>query len=381
MRLTFVQRSRARLAATLLIAAGAGLGGGCRKPEPIVSSVPRPLKTIVIGAEMTLPPHSYPGKVLAGRRVSLAFEVSGKLQELGVKEGDRVAAGAIIARLDPRDFQNALDAAQAELDRARANFERMEEAAKINAVSQQDLSNAKASMDVAQAQYETRRKALDDTELAAPFEGVIATRYVEGFENVVAKQQIVSLQNFGDIEIEVYVPEARLAGVDPTRFQQRDVGAIVAVFDALPQLEFPLSVKEFSTDADPATQMFRAVLTMPAPEEYLILPGMTVTVRVVRRAPAGAAEAGAGFLVPFDAVPADEVTGKHFVWIVQRQAEGSDLATVTRRFVEVGEPVEESLLVRSGLATGDVIAVAGVHVLIEGQVVKPFVEEAGQAAL
>ena len=380
MRPTFLQRVTGRFAAAALVVAAAALAGGCSKPEPLAAPVPRPVQTMTLGAEMTLPPHSYPGKVLAGQRVSLAFEVSGKLQELAVKEGDRIAAGAVVARLDPRDFQNALDGARAELDRARANFERVQEAAKINAVSQQDLSNAKASMDVAQAQCDIRQKALDDTELKAPFEGVIATRYVESFENVLAKQQIVSLQNFGQIEIEVFIPENRLAGVDPTRFQQRDAGSIAAVFDALPQLEFPLSIKEFSTEADPTTQMFRAVLTMPAPENYLILPGMTVTVRVVRRAAAGVAE-DAGFLVPFDAVAVDAPTGKQFVWIVQRQADGGDLATVTKRFVEVGEPVEESLLVRSGLAAGDVIAVAGVSVLLEGQVVKPFAEEPGRAAL
>ena len=89
----------------------------------------RPLKTLVLGAETSALVEEYPARVAAGEEVAMAFETGGTLTELPVREGDRVQKGRLLARLDPRDAQNQLDAAEAELKRAEAQRDRMRIAA------------------------------------------------------------------------------------------------------------------------------------------------------------------------------------------------------------------------------------------------------------
>ena len=152
----------------------------------------RPLKTMVLGTETSALVEEYPARVAAGEEVAMAFETGGTLTELPVREGDRVQKGRLLARLDPRDAQNQLDAAEAELKRAEAQRDRMRIAAEAKAVSLQELSNAEAAYDVAAAQRNIKRKALDDTELKASFDGVIARVLADNFQTVQPKQQILS---------------------------------------------------------------------------------------------------------------------------------------------------------------------------------------------
>ena len=91
--------------------------------EPPAAEEPaavRPLKTMVVGQATKSITSDFPGQVAAGEEVAMAFEYGGTLTELPVKEGDRVKKGQVLAGLDPRDAQNQLDAAKAELKRAEA---------------------------------------------------------------------------------------------------------------------------------------------------------------------------------------------------------------------------------------------------------------------
>jgi RND family efflux transporter MFP subunit len=207
------------------------------------------------------------------------------------------------------------------------------------------------------------RKALDDTSLLAPFAGVIADTFVDNFQNVHAMQQVVSLQDVESVEIVVDVPEKRVMQAKGTKGLYR----FVATFEYLPGREFEVEVKEFSTEADPATQTYAATFVMPAPEDVLILSGMTATIREYRKEPAST-EAVA-YAVPIDAVPIDG-QGRYYVWQVKDGADGT--GTVFRVDVEVGEMVRNDILVTAGLEPGNRIALAGVHLLREGQVVRPF---------
>ena len=63
----------------------------------------------------------YPGTVKAAQTAEMAFEVSGKIVEFVYKEGERVEEGALLAKLDPRDYQAQFDAAQADFENARVN--------------------------------------------------------------------------------------------------------------------------------------------------------------------------------------------------------------------------------------------------------------------
>jgi RND family efflux transporter MFP subunit len=349
-----------RRAVLALLAAGLSLGiGGCGgdveppAPKPAV----RPLKVMVIPDPGAVQERAFPGTVRAARRAQLSFEVPGRLIELPVKQGQRVRQGDLIARLDPRDFEARVKAAQAEYDKALAQFKRGEELVKEGYISRAEFDRLTSRRDVARADLDKAEKALEDTFLNAAFDGLIASRAVENFQEVEAKETIVELQDPTELELVVSLPENLMSRVrQGIRFQ------LEATFEAIPDRRFPVRVKEFATEADPATQTFEVVLALSNPEEANILPGMTATVSGRR---AGDAPAPIRIAVPSSVLLGD--ADQRFVWVV-----GRDDHVVRRRAV-TAEPSARAGYheIATGLEPGEMVATAGVHHLEAGMRVKP----------
>ena len=138
------------------------------------------------------------------------------------------------------------------------------------------------------------------------------------------------------------------------------------MFDFIPDREFDLTLKEFSTEADPKTQTYQATFTMPQPEGIMLLAGMSATVYEYSLA-AGRGK-DAGYLVPLSAVPVDSA-GTYYVWKLN-DLDGK--TTVERVDVRVDEMSGANILVLEGLEQGDLIAAAGVNFLRDGQQVRPM---------
>ncbi|UCE88152.1 MAG: efflux RND transporter periplasmic adaptor subunit [Pseudomonadota bacterium] len=353
--------SRVLVALVLTVASGVMLGGCQKKEEAPPPEVVRPVKVMVLGEAGLGAQRTFPGKVRAAQRVDLAFQVAGPLIELPIKEGQLLEKDDLVGRIDPRDFKSNLKAAQAEYDKAKANFARAKTLVKDGFISQSEYDRLKAKRDVDAAQLEKRKKALDDTHMRAPFGGVVARRYVQNFEEVRAKQPIISLQDNSTLELVVDVPERLVVAI---RGEGR-LATLTAKFETLPGRRFDLIIKEFATEADPKTQTFRYVLVMPRPEGLNILPGMTALVSATRPdiSPAGTATV---FSIPAIAVVADEA-GAAGVWVVD-----PDTSKVMRRAVQTGKLTGDAeIQVLEGLQAGDTIAVAGVSQLREGMTVRP----------
>jgi RND family efflux transporter MFP subunit len=332
-----------------------GCGGDEPPPE---REVVRPVKIITFGDTGGRRSFQYPGQVYANQTVELAFEVTGKLEELQIKKGQAVRAGDLLARLDQRDFVNSLRQAEAAQAEAIATLERYEQAAKTRAVSPQQVDEARARARIAEAEVRIRAKALEDSTLTADFEGVVADRFVDNFQNVVAKDPVLLMQDVSVLEIRVNVPERDVANPSDT-----GDGRLTASFDALPDREFSLQVKEFVTEADPVTQTYAVTLMMPNPEGSGLLPGMTATVTWEPEARDGAS---------LITVPAAAVVGqagrRPSVWIIDPEQ-----MTASRREVEVGSIVAgDQIQILSGLEKGERLASAGAHHLTAGMKVREY---------
>lgn len=337
---------------------------GCGKEEaPVESKAPRPVKTIVLEASGAMGMRQYPGRVRAASRADLSFEVAGKLSELPVKEGQVVAEGELIARLDDRDLSANLKSAQAEADNAAANFARGAKLVKDGFISKTDFDTLTSKRDVTAAELVKAKKAVEDTRLLAPFSGRVASRLVENFQDVQAKEPIVRLQDIEQLEVVVDIPENRAIRI---RDEGREAARVHAVFEAEPDREFPLTIKEYSTEANPETQTFQVVLAMPQPEGLLLLPGMTAMVWA-ESSEVGQDGASETFAIPAAALFADD-TGKPQVWVVDTQSN-----KVSPRAVETGElGGTASVRVTSGLKAGEMIAISAVSRLREGMEIRPI---------
>ncbi len=351
-----------RSAAVLLVAAVVLLAlAACgKKEEPVKEVIVRPVKTMVIKAGIGPGIHKFAGVVRGSRRSELSFKVSGPLVELPVDEGQEVKKGQLIARIEPRDFELAVQEAKARAVEAENQYKRYRELYAKKQVSKADFDRYRAARDVARAQLEDARNALKDTYLRAPFDGVIAKRFVENFQKVQAKQPIVYLHDINQIEILVDVPELIIAELKENQAATK----AWAEFQAAPGKKYPLKVKEFSTRADPATQTYQVVLTMPQPKEANILPGMTCTVLAEL---AGGAKAATGIRIPAIAV-LNDADGKSYVWVLDPKS-----MTVHKTPVKVGALTgSEDIVVTEGLKGGETIVTAGVTQLRDGMKVRPW---------
>ena len=321
----------------------------------------RPVKTLVVGGSAARPT-SYPARVEAANQVDLSFRVGGPLLEFPALEGQLVREGALLARIDPRDFQIRLDAARADFDRADADLRRFSALYEKEAVSQAQLDQASAARDVARARLDDAEASLRDTYLRATFRGLIAQTYAENFQEVGPGQPILSLIDVTQVKVVVDAPEAVLAQVS-----RPQVGRITARFDTAPQREFELRLREVATQADPRTQTYRVTFQMPQPEGVNVLPGMTAT---VTRYPS--TESAATLVVPAVAVFAD-VSGSSHVWVVDPQA-----MTVASHAVTTGDLAgSDSIVITAGLEPGQRIAVTGVSQLREGMKVRELSDVEG----
>ena len=368
--------ARRRLLTAALALAVALAGCGQSEPPPSEpADVSRPAQILRVSPAALDSNLRFPGRARAVQRVELAFNVPGQIVELPVVEGQAVDAGALIARLDPAAYETTLDAARAELDAATAEYERVRRLwEQSQAVARAEVERKRTAMDVARSRFAAARQDLEDTRLTAPFAGSIARRLVERFQNVQAKEPVVSLQNQDTLEIVIHVPE-RVVRSEPKRI------AGSAVFDDLPQRRFPVMLKSFAGEADPQTQTYEVVLGLARPPDLRVLPGMAVEVlpeTAAEPAPADAAGAGdaagegevpvsvAPVLVPLAAVVAG-ADGTPTVWVVDPETD-----RVRRRVIETGAVQGADVTVPAGLATGERIVTAGVHHLREGMRVHPL---------
>ncbi len=353
----------------------------CGKEEAKVTEkkVVRPVKMMTLTSSGAISKLKFPGKVRASQRVDMAFQVSGPLIELPIKEGQEVKKGDLLAQIDPKDFQTNLRKAEGQLarsnamiERAQSDYDRILRIRKEDpgATSQSMVDKKRAALDSTKADIKSLEAAVDGakdqlsyTSLRAPFSGVIAKRYVDNFQEVRAKQSIVSVQDITNIEILIDVPENVMATI------KKGSASAFAEFAAAPGKQYKLEKKEIANEADPKTQTYRAVLTMEAPEEVNILPGMTANVVVSAQIGEGGGEQ---YGIPAIAVFADEA-GNSNVWVVD-----PDTMTVHKRKVTTGNLTgKDSIQILVGLKPGEKIAITGVVQLREGMEVRDLSELEG----
>ena len=359
---TTVRRSTNIAAMPMLLSL---LLSGCGPDEVVEKAeVARPVKIITVGLATGDETLEIPGSVHAAQSAELGFEVAGRMSERLVEEGQVVTAGQVVAKLDPRDYQVRRDRARASRDTAKADYDRYSKAFAANAVTEQQVTRSKGQYEVKQADLDVAQKALNDTELRAPFGGRIAKRLVDDFANINAKQAVMVLQDESSLELRVDVSERDWVQGDSSvsRDQLTKMINPRVQVASLGERQFPGYLKELSASADPVTRTYRVTFGFESPADANVSPGMTGSVIVDRykRNISGAA----GLAVPSNIVTAD-ADGNPFVWVVDATS-----MRVSKRPVELGELAGANVSILSGLSTGDRVVASGVNSVTENMLVR-----------
>ncbi|MHC5652768.1 efflux RND transporter periplasmic adaptor subunit [Stappia sp. ICDLI1TA098] len=301
---------------------------------------------------------AYSGTVRARFEVPLAFRTGGKIAERFVDPGTSVRAGDVIARLDATDLESSLRAekareraAETEARRSAEDLTRVAALKDKGHVSESALDRAEATADAARETLKAAREArilaesrLSYAVLRADADGVVTEVRAEPGEVVTAGQPVALVTRGSAREIEVAIPEARIADLDRAT-------ARVSLW-AAPGRSFPATLREVSPQADSASRSFTARYALDAPIAAVRL-GMTATVAL---SPEAAHE---GLSVPLSAVWYEG--GAARVWRAEADARRVSAVPVTVRRIE-----SERAVIAGDLAVGDDVVSMGVHRLDPG---------------
>lgn len=343
------------------------LVAACSKaPEPLTP--PRPTLTMTVGSSADSGSMVLVGEVRPRYESSQGFRIAGKIMERKADVGALVKKGQLIARLDAADANLSAAAAMADVRAAEAShalaaaeLERQRQlyAKKFISASALDMREAEFKTSAARlaqvkAQANVSGNQTRYTNLTADRDGVVTMIRAEPGQVVQAGETIVQIADLKETEVLVAVPESRMGEVK--------VGMPVTVkMWANHEKAYAARVREIAPAADTATRAFDVRVSLTDADDAVKL-GMTAGVKFKQQ------DSQQQLIIPLAALT--EVKGKKLVWVIDAENKAQ------QREVTAGEFTEDGVLVRSGLQAGENIAIAGVHTLVKGQLVKPVAKAA-----
>lgn len=372
---SFHRRRRQRAAVLLLglLSSVLALADGASPPPPAVTVAHPVVRKITEWDE-------YTGRFIAAQRVDVRARVSGYLESVHFAEGQMVEPGQLLFVIDQRPFQAEVARARAELDRvatqlrvAQLEFERGERLESSRAMSRETMEERRARRDAAQAEVDAARAALRAaelnlgfTEIRAPMAGRVSDIRVD-VGNLISggsadSTVLTTLVTLDPIELEIEGSEAeflRYTRLDTagTRPSSRDAANPVEA-RLIDETEWVhkghMIFVDNEIDADTGTMRGRAVFDNP---DHVLLPGMFARARLYG---AGQHEA---VLIPDEAVTADQAL--KLVLVV------GENNIVEARPVVLGPIIDGLRVVRQGLSADERVVTVGVLRARPGQPVTP----------
>jgi RND family efflux transporter MFP subunit len=285
--------------------------------------------------------------------VTLAFKLSGRVTDVPVAKGMSVSRGELLAKLDSRDVELRLDAAQAAYNEAQSRLRRAERLLSHDAISEQEVEALRSAEAQARSVLNNVRSELNDTRIVAPFAGVVERVYVDAYQRVASGEPVVRIVDPESSTVGFTAPESLVDVLADTATRY------VVVIDAYPAVEFTAVVKSFArTSSDALGFPVSLRLTDVDRAKYRVSPGMTCLASVLT--PEHDSHA---VVLPLTAIYAPVGEGD-YVWVVKH-------GRVMLREVALGSPTgRDKVAVLSGVEVGDSVVVAGVYKLSEGQRVR-----------
>lgn len=327
-------------------------------PPAPTSQIERVARVMQVQSNLTGRELEFVGQIEAAQIIDLKFEVAGTLNVLNAREGETLKAGTLVAALDKKQFELAVREAEVQRQLAAQDLERKTALLKKRVISEAVVDDATALYELRAVHLEQARKSLADTEVRAPFDAYVLSRFLDNHGVVQTGNAVARIADLKELLVSVNVPEALLATIP-----QSDVVSITARFPFIKDEAFPLTYRENKGEADPVAQTYLVTLSMRPPATWNILPGMTTKVTITLNEHAGAAVA---IPVPVTAVVSTP-EGKFAVWVWDPET-----GNVTRTPVEVQPDESGDYRVTSGIRGGEWIIAAGAHQVQDGMRIRPF---------
>lgn len=379
-RLTPAWRVRNGLMAVVTLMALVGCGNhDDSKPQPGQGPLAKVKIALPLSQQVT-EWDEYTGRIEAVSSVEVRARVSGYLDKVNFKAGDKVHKGDLLFQIDPKPFTAQLNYAQAELERAKSQHElakndllRAERLFHAKAISEEEhdarskgLRETFAAVQAAEANVYTARLNLDYTQVRSPIDGRIGRELINvgnvvngGGSDATLLTFIVSTDPvyvYADADersVLKYRRQAQQGGLGSLGDEQTPVELAVADEAGFPHrghLDY-ISPRE---DAATGTLSLRGVFANP---DELLSPGFFARMRIRASAPYPA------ILLPDQAVGTDQA--QKFVWVVNQENQ------VEYRKVVLGAHIGQSRVIKEGLKAEEWVVIEGIQKLKPGLKVNP----------
>jgi len=327
------------------------------------------------------------GYVTARRQATVSSKVTGKVVEVLIEEGLEVKEGQLLAKLDDSIASASLKLAEAQeasaekqleetrvrIHEARLDYDRMVRLTTDEVASRQDLDRAEAQLqsleaqlvvleqevDVARRGVVLRRQELDDTEIRAPFAGVVVSKNAQPGEMIspnsagggFTRTGICTIVDMSSLEVEVDVNEAYVTRVKAGQ-------PVESVLDAYPDWRIPSHVITIIPTADRQKATVKVRIGFDERDER-ILPDMGVKVAFISEEEMPAA--APVLSIPRSALRRDGE--QDIVYVVKGD-------TIERRAVRVGVAEGDHVQLASGVSAGEEVVIEGPQELTDGSRVR-----------
>lgn len=372
--MTFFCRTGTRVRDMAAVFAVILLLSACSEPQQDQQQPPPPVRFTTVEATDVTTEAEYAGRVRGSREVEVRSRVEGILLERLYNEGQMVAAGDELFRVDPERYEIAVQRAEAELANARASYNqaqrewrRISGLYEQNAVSERDRDQAQSALELAEAGVALARAGLasaqlnlDWTRVTAPISGVTGLETVSEGSLISTGALLTSITQTDPVHVRFSLPERDAVMQQRARQAMHGRGETT---EQTARLELP-DGREYATpgrvdftDAtiDPRTGSVSARAVFPNTDGELV-PGQFVRIRMTTRSFEQV------FSVPREAVAQGADGARLFIV--------GDDDTVSARLVELGPTSGESRIIISGLDNGERVVVSGLNNLRDGMPVQ-----------
>jgi membrane fusion protein (multidrug efflux system) len=340
-----------------LVATGAGLAfwkhASLKEADAAAASQPEPMEAVSVAVAREREHRGTTtsiGTVLALRSITLRNELAGTVSRVALMPGQIVEPGQLLVGLDVSVEEAELQALQAEAGLAQTTLDRLLALSRHQAVAQEEVDQARAARDVAQAQIARTKAIIARKTIRAPFRARVGLADVHPGQYLNEGTQLTTLQGVAEsAHVDFTVPQRVAAGL-----RAGDSVGVVAGGEAT-----PVPARIVALDARVDTTTRNAVVRARIVGDAAPAPGASVRVVV----PVG--EPRAAVVVPVNALR--KGPGGDHVFVIEADKEGKTRAH--QRRVQSGPVLGDSILILDGLRAGEQVATSGSFKLREAVLV------------
>ncbi|MDO6820612.1 efflux RND transporter periplasmic adaptor subunit [Zobellia sp. 1_MG-2023] len=295
------------------------------------------------------------GNVKTKQNVLVYPEMSGTLQRVYVKEGQRVAAGQILATIDDGGMSSQLSQLKTQAELAKTTFERRKRLWEQKIGSELEYLSAKTNYEAAEDAVKQTQSQLGKSSIRAPFSGII--------DNVIKDQgtvvspgpgsEVFRIVNLSDMYIEVDVPETYLSGIK--------VGKQAQVYFPVLGDTVTTKVRQTGNFINPSNRAFTVEISVPN-KKGNIKPNLTAKVNINDYTNEEA------IVIP-QSIISENAEGDQYVYIAE-PTDGENEAILKKSIIKTGKTQGSHIEVLSGINDGDHIIEEGARSVKDGQKVK-----------